>query len=275
MLDLLLDGLPRGHMVEAFGPPQAGKTSLALAWAEGACRQGRQCFFMDLDRTLDHELAPAQMVVLEPKSAEEAVRMAEDIAKSSSSLIVIDSIANLVPEKELAGDMKLQYSDVSRLTSIFCRKMERFLPQSGATILFINHFRSQSSFDTVSGLTCGGNALAYRSSIRLCIQQLALLGAEEHPHGARCHVEVLKNKVSAHLGGADFDLVFGEGISWEGSVLDATRKLKLPGFDGEREELVADLLKAPEACDKLAEDCRESWALRCQSKTSPAKASPS
>eukprot|EP00435_Cladocopium_sp_Y103_P062786 s282_g24.t1 len=236
-LDLALcGGLPRGRMVEIFGEPQSGKTSLALSCLRAALQNKQSCAVLDVDRQwpqCDARFSD-QLLRARPKNAEEAMEMMVDLVNSRYDLIILDSVASLISKEELEADISSTDGGfaVPKLLSKFCTRMEKILPGTGTTIIFINLVRNSrwSDYGSDSEVTCGGNAVKYRCSLRIAVRQLERPrwsegGEDEDVKAVKTLLEVVKNKDGPKGPPVECDLLLGKGISWESSVVEAAMDL--------------------------------------------------
>lgn len=260
-LDLALGvgGLPRGRIVEIFGPEMSGKTTLALSTIAQAQKNGEKCAFIDAEHALDPEYAKRigvnikELLISQPDSGEEALQMLENLVRSGLiALVVVDSVAALTPRAEIEGEIGDQQIGLqARLMSQALRKLTSITSKSNTIILFINQIRSQIGVMWGSPETTpGGRALKFYCSVRLDIRRIAQLKKGEEVIGNRAKVKVVKNKVAAPFRIAEFDIFYGQGISYEADVLGAaikkgviTRSGNTYSFQGEKLGVGADAAK--------------------------------
>ncbi len=258
-----IGGYPRGRVVEVFGPESSGKTTLALTAIAQAQAAGGVAAFIDAEHALDPGYARKlgvkieELLISQPDSGEQALEIAETLVRSGSvDLIVIDSVAALVPRAELEGDMGDQHVGLqARLMSQALRKLTSSVAKTNSTILFINQIRMKIGVMFGSPeTTTGGNALKFYASVRLDIRRIGPVKEGDTIVGNRTRVKVVKNKCASPFREAEFDIVYGRGISREAELVDLGAQrglLEKSGawyaFGGERigqgRERAADYLK--------------------------------
>ena len=283
-LDMALGigGLPRGRVVEIYGPESSGKTTLALHVVANAQRNGGVAAFIDAEHALDPVYArnlgvdTDSLIVSQPDNGEQALEIADMLIRSGAlDVIVIDSVAALVPKAEIEGDMGDSHVGLqARLMSQALRKMTGALAQANTTAIFINQLREKIGvFFGSPETTTGGKALKFYASVRMDIRRIQTLKNGEDAVGNRTKVKVVKNKMAPPFKTAEFDVLYGEGISREGSVLDMaleTGIVKKSGswftYEGDqlgqgRENVRKFLKDNPDVVDEIEHKVKVSYGL--------------
>src|SRR5574343_657736 len=242
-LDIALGigGVPRGRIIEIFGPESSGKTTLALHIVAEAQKMGGICAYVDAEHAMDPEYAGNigvninQLLISQPDTGEQGLEICESLVRSGKiDVVVVDSVAALTPKDEIEGDMGAQHvGKQARLMSQALRKLTAIVAKSNTVVIFINQIRMQ--IGVMFGnpeTTPGGKALKFYTSVRLDIRRIAQIKKGEEIVGSRTRVKVVKNKVAAPFKQTEFDIIYGEGISREGELIALGERLNVISKSG-------------------------------------------
>ena len=278
-LDLALGigGVPRGRIVEIYGPESCGKTTLALHVVASAQREGGEAAYIDVEHALEPAYARAlgvdidNLLISQPDTGEQALEITEQLVRSGAlDVVVIDSVAALLPRSELEGEMgESSVGVVARLMSQALRKLAGVVSKTGCIVIFINQLREK--IGVMYGnpeTTPGGRALKYFSSVRIDMRRIETLKNGSEMIGNRTRAKVIKNKVAPPFKEAEFDIIYGQGISKVGEIIDLAVKLELIDKGGAwftvgetriqgRDNVKEYLEQNPEVMEKLEKQIRE------------------
>jgi len=275
-------GYPRGRVIEIYGPESSGKTTLALHAIASAQKAGGIAAFIDAEHALDPVYArhlgvdTAELLISQPDNGEQALEITETMVRSGAvDIVIVDSVAALVPKAEIDGDMGDSHVGLqARLMSQALRKLTAVISKSNCTVIFINQLREKVGvmFGNPE-TTTGGRALKFYSSVRLDVRRIEQLKQSGETIGNRTRIKVVKNKIAPPFKEAEFDIMFGTGISKEGDILDLAAENGIVNksgawyaYDGNkigqgRENAKQFLRDNPEVCAKIDAQVRELFGL--------------
>lgn len=282
-LDIALGigGIPKGRIIEIYGPESSGKTTLALHAVAESQKNGGEAAFIDAEHALDPGYAKKigvdidNLIVSQPDTGEQALEIAEALIRSGAiDIVVVDSVAALVPKAEIDGDMGDAHVGLqARLMSQALRKLAGTINKTNATIIFINQLREKVGVMFGNPETTpGGRALKFYSSVRMDIRRIENIKQDGNVIGSRTRVKVVKNKVAPPFREAEFDIVYGKGISKEGTILDLAVELNIIeksgswfSYNGERigqgrENIKAYLLENPKLMGEVEKKIRDNFS---------------
>ena len=278
-----LGGIPKGRIIEIYGPESSGKTTVTLHMIAEVQKRGGIAGFIDAEHALDPAYAQAigvdvdNMYISPPDYGEQALEIAETMVRSGAiDLVVIDSVAALVPKAEIEGEMgDAQVGKQARMMSQALRKLTGAIGKTNCTVIFINQLREKIGvFYGSPETTTGGNALKYYSSVRIDIRRIEQIKNGGEIIGNRTRAKIVKNKIAPPFKTAEFDIMFGEGISFEGDVVDLAVEAGVINksgawysYDGNkigqgRENAKIYLQENPEICKKIDQMIREHFNLK-------------
>ena len=275
-----LGGLPKGRIIEIYGPESSGKTTVALHCVAEVQKQGGIAGFIDAEHALDPVYAKNigvdidELYISQPDSGDQALEITETMVRSGAiDIVVVDSVAALVPKAEIDGDMGDSHVGLqARLMSQALRKLTAVISKSNCTVIFINQLREKVGvmFGNPE-TTTGGRALKFYSSVRLDVRRIESLKQSGEVTGNRTRVKVVKNKIAPPFKEAEFDIMFGEGISQEGDILDLAANVNIVvksgawyAYEGDkigqgRENAKNYLRQNPDFCKMIEEQVREHY----------------
>ena len=281
-LALGLGGIPKGRIIEVYGPESSGKTTVALHMVAEVQKRGGIAGFIDAEHALDPVYAKNigvdvdNLYISQPDNGEQALEIAETMVRSGAvDIIIVDSVAALVPKAEIEGDMGDAHVGLqARLMSQALRKLTAVISKSKCTVIFINQLREKVGvmFGNAE-VTTGGRALKFYSSIRMDVRRIETLKQGGEIVGNRTRIKVVKNKIAPPFKEAEFDIMFGEGISREGDILDLAANTGVVNksgawyaYNGEkigqgRENAKLYLKQNPAVCEEIEEKVREGFGL--------------
>ena len=282
ILHLVLGGVPKGRVIEVYGPESSGKTTVTLHMIAEVQKRGGIAGFIDAEHALDPVYAKNigvnidELYISQPDSGDQALEIAETMVRSGAmDIIVIDSVAALVPKQEIEGDMGDSHVGLqARLMSQALRKLTPVISKSNCVVIFINQLREKVGvmFGNPE-TTTGGRALKFYASVRMDVRRIETLKQNGEMVGNRTRIKIVKNKIAPPFKEAEFDIMFGKGISKEGDILDLATKLDLVNKSGAwyayngdkigqgRENAKIYLGQHPEIMEELEEKIRAHYHL--------------
>jgi len=277
-----IGGLPRGRIIEIYGPESSGKTTLALHVTAEAQKTGGVCAFVDAEHALDPVYAKKlgvkveDLLISQPDAGEQALEIADTLVRSGAvDVVVVDSVAALVPRAELEGEMGDHHVGLqARLMSQALRKLTSTISKSNTTVIFINQIRMKIGVMFGSPeTTTGGNALKFYSSVRLDIRRIGQIKERDEVIGNQTRVKVVKNKVAPPFKVIEFDIMYGQGISYNGELVDLGVKSEVIEKSGSwysykeerigqgRENVKLYLADNPEIADNIGREIKEKMGI--------------
>lgn len=291
-----LGGIPKGRIIEIYGPESSGKTTVTLHMVAEVQKRGGIAGFIDAEHALDPSYAKKigvdvdNLYISQPDNGEQALEITETMVRSGAiDIVVVDSVAALVPKAEIDGDMGDSHVGLqARLMSQALRKLTAVISKSNCTVVFINQLREKVGVMFGSPeTTTGGRALKFYSSVRLDVRRIESLKQSGEVIGNRTRVKIVKNKIAPPFKEAEFDIMFGEGISFEGDVLDLAAENNIINKSGAwyayegnkigqgRENAKQYLKDNPEICKEVERRVREHFGLDSGKAAEPAAAADS
>jgi recombination protein RecA len=288
-------GIPRGRVTEIYGPEASGKTTIALHLIAEVQKAGGIAAFIDAEHALDPVYAQKlgvktdELLISQPDTGEQALEIAETLVRSGAiDVIVVDSVAALVPKAEIDGEMgDAQMGMQARLMSQALRKLTGIISKSKTAMIFINQLRQKiGMFVGNPETTTGGNALKFYASVRLDVRRISQIKEGDETTGSRVRVKVVKNKVAPPFRQAEFDMMYGVGISREGDLLDLASERGLVAKSGAwysyqeerigqgRENAKKYLKEHPDVASIIEQQLRQTLGLTCMAAAQPAGAEP-
>jgi recombination protein RecA len=277
-----LGGVPKGRIIEIYGPESSGKTTVALHMVAEAQKRGGIAGFIDAEHALDPVYARNigvnidELYISQPDNGEQALEITETMVRSGAvDIIIVDSVAALVPKSEIEGEMgDIHVGLQARMMSQACRKLTSAISRTNCIVVFINQLRDKVGvFYGPSETTTGGRALKFYASVRLDVRRTEQIKAGGEAVGNHVKVKIVKNKVAPPFKEAEFDIMYGKGISREGDILDLAVKQGVVSKSGAwfayngdkigqgRENVKNYLIEHPEVCAEIEEKVREAFGF--------------